>query len=349
MKQPPEVVRLHPEPFAYVTEADVHEALTARPEEYLRSLKGHLWDIARGVSTIEMPPKQLFTDPDQRGDFRVMPCVLRSGTRVVKTVKIVGTNVRQQTVPDQVTVGKAFRLHPEENYITHVFEACLLSSARTGACAALAMKHLAPVRRRFNIVGAGRVSYYAALYAMATDGVEEICFHDLLPERAARMAEEVARASAGRIRCRAAAASLPQETDVLLLATTATQAFCRPGDSRASLVISVGADTEDQHELHSDWARRSDLYVDTLDSARAGDLREWLAAGLLSLDDVKCLLDLIRDGARPTNGHTRVFISTGSALFDNLTITYLLEAHPAVNGKPAALSAALSGSGAGSA
>jgi len=85
----------------------------------------------------------LFSDPGDAGDFRVMPCVVRRGGRVRKTIKVVGTNLAQQVVPGQITVGKALALHPVENFVTDLFEACLLSSARTGACAALALDLLA--------------------------------------------------------------------------------------------------------------------------------------------------------------------------------------------------------------
>jgi ornithine cyclodeaminase/alanine dehydrogenase-like protein (mu-crystallin family) len=163
------VLRVHAEPCSYVDEPTVHELLTAAPAEYLAHVGRWLTLLAEGRATVEIPAKWIWTDtvePDG-GDFRVMPCVVRDSARIVKTVKVVGTNRRQREIPDQITVGKAFHLHPRENFITHVFEACLLSSARTGLCGALALSRLAPIRKRITIVGAGRVGYYAALYASA--------------------------------------------------------------------------------------------------------------------------------------------------------------------------------------
>jgi hypothetical protein len=112
---------------------------------------------------------------------------------VRKTVKLVGTNVVQERLADQITVGRAFALHPQENFVTHSFAACLLSSARTGACAALAGERLAPRRTTtVSLIGAGRVGCYSALYLAALGGLERLHVHD----RDGRRAEGLARALA---------------------------------------------------------------------------------------------------------------------------------------------------------
>ena len=85
----------------------------------------------------------------------------------------------------------------------------------------------------------------------------------------------------------------------------------------------MGADTERQHELAPGWGPISDVYVDTLDSLRVGDLLAWVRAGLIEPGRVLDLLSLYRTPAASTNPR-RLFISTGSALFDNLTISYVL-------------------------
>jgi ornithine cyclodeaminase/alanine dehydrogenase-like protein (mu-crystallin family) len=316
------VLRAHDEPHIYVEDATVHRALTAAPADYLAYVGNWLTLLADGRATLELPPKWIWTDAVtlDGGDFRVMPCVVRHGAQVIKTVKLVGTNRRQREVPDQITVGKAFHLHPQENFITHIFDACLLSSARTGLCAALALQRLAPVRRRVTVIGAGRVGYYAALYTTALGGVDEVVFRDAQPERA-----RVAAAAFTGTRCRVETVEEPVDCDALILATTAQTPFCKPATTKAAVVISLGADTEEQHELSPDWPCVADVYVDGADCRRVGDVRAWLAAGLVVERDLTDLLGLWRDGPRPVTGRTRIFISTGSALLDNLTIGYLLE------------------------
>jgi ornithine cyclodeaminase/alanine dehydrogenase-like protein (mu-crystallin family) len=160
-----EVLRVRSEPYRYWTEIEVHRALTRDAQGYFGFVLDALSELACGRATMELPAKQLFTDPGDAGDFRVMPCVVRRGGAAMKTVKLVGTNRLQRVVPGQITVGKALVLHPEENFITHILEACLLSSARTGLGAALAMHLLAGTTDSVAVIGSGRVGYYAAYFA----------------------------------------------------------------------------------------------------------------------------------------------------------------------------------------
>ena len=88
--------------------------------------------------------------------------------------------------------------------------------------------------------------------------------------------------------------------------------------------MSLGADTDFQSELDPAWASVADIFVDTMDSARFGDLGAWLKAGLICEDRLVDLFGVISKGVE-RKGRQRVFVSTGSALFDNLTIGYLLE------------------------
>lgn len=333
---PAALLRVSAEPYQYLDERRVHGLLVADPRGYLDYLLAELQAIAVGAATLELPAKLLFTDPSASGDFRVMPCVVRHGQQVRKTVKLVGTNLQQQLIPDQITVGKAFVLHPEENFVSHIVESCLLSSARTGACATLALELLATRRRRVTVLGAGRVGYYAALYAAHVPGIEDIILSDHSLQRAAECTQHLAR-HCPEVHFQARSRAELTDTDVLILATTSSTPIYGPEDFTAALVISLGADSDTQHELHAHWATHADLFVDTLDSQRYGDLRAWLAAGLVRTAD---LCDLISALRKPPAAATRpkVFISTGSALFDNLTLGYLLSCLPD-QGRQASLSA----------
>jgi hypothetical protein len=69
--------------------------------------------------------------------------------------------------------------------------------------------------------------------------------------------------------------------------------------------------------------------MDGPDCLRLGDLLAWSTAGLIQKENLIPLLELWRNPPRTESKGTRVFISTGSALLDNLTIAYLLEHLPA--------------------
>lgn len=315
--------RVSPEPFRYFTESQIHGLLVSDPAGYVRSTRSALRAIARGASRLDLPPKQLFPDAHNRGDFRVMPCEVRRGGNVTKTVKVIGTNTLQRAVPDQITVGKLLVLDPRENFISAIMEACLLSSARTGACAALAIDALARSRSEMVVVGGGRVGTYAALYAIAAADVKRVVFCDVVAQRARQAASWVA-GRFPKVQCEARAMAGIESADVVVLATTSKRPIGRVAGWGANLVVSLGADTDTQSELDTAWARRADLYCDTFDSLRFGDLRAWIEAGLTNRAAISDLLDIYRSPPGATR-RPRVFISTGSALFDNLTARYLLE------------------------
>lgn len=317
------ILRVNAEPCTYINNKEVHEFLTDSPDAYFQFVKSWLQDISTGKASLDMTPKQIFNDIGHEGDFRVMPCVIRRNGGVSKTVKIVGTNIQQSVVSDQITVGKAFALHQKDNFISHVFDGCLLSSARTGICAALAMHLLAEDVTKLSVIGAGRVGYYSALYICSIMGVKEV---NIIDEHAGR-AGDLVKLLTGifpEIQFQETDGLVQNNSGAIVLATTSAQPICSPDDSSASLVISLGADTDDQHELHEEWVDKANFFVDTMDSARFGDLSLWQKSSLISVDDLTDLFSILRKPKNISAGR-KVFVSTGSAIFDNITIAYMLE------------------------
>jgi len=281
--------------------------------------------LSEGRLHAELPRKQFFLDRNGGGDFRVMPCVLRNERMVLKTVKIVGTDRAQTVVQGKITVGKAFALHAIENFVTHAFDACLLSSARTGLCAALAVERLAPRRGRIGIIGAGRVGWYAGLYIAHLGGFNEIVLFDIDRGRAETCAALLAR-QCPDIVVRAAHAQ-PVGLDVVVLATTSQTPFFERRGGVPPLVVSIGADGPEQRELSDAWATDSVLFVDTPDSLDYGDLLAWRREGRVGTERITPILDLYPNPPA-FDSTARVFVSTGSALFDAVAIGYLLNVAP---------------------
>ncbi len=314
----PDSLRWHAEPLSNLSDADVHHALMGDPGAYIGFLRERLHGIAEGAIAVDQPPKQIFDDPGG-GDFRVMPSVTKGATGVFKTVKVVGTNVSGQIVPDQVTVGKAMVLHPVENYVTHMADGCLLSSARTGACAALGAERIGAELGRIVLIGAGRVAYYAArcLAPLWPDAAFSV--FDPLSQRADRLARDL---SEHGLDAKPVSEPRSEPGALLVLATTSAVPLLERDAARKSWVVSVGADTPWQRELGESWADEPAILTDTRDSLRVGDLLAWQEAG-------RRIPKLVLM-TEPTSGHDgRVFISTGCALFDNLTLDYLVNRHAA--------------------
>jgi ornithine cyclodeaminase/alanine dehydrogenase-like protein (mu-crystallin family) len=333
------VLRVHREDYRYIDEKSVHGELTADIPSYIDFLERSLFRIGQREVPINQPEKQIFEDTRREGDFRVMSCVVGEGAEAVKTVKIVGTNYVQRQIPDQVTVGKVFRLYPEENYITHIFEACLLSSIRTAACGVSALHILGQgglAVASVGIIGAGRVGYYTALILSVLMEPEKILIYDIQPGRAELLAENIRSFYAEKVRGTVCITSCRKDVltcDVLFLCTTAENPVLAPDETDSELVISLGADTSSQRELSDGWSRCKPVYVDSIDCSKVGDVRSWLEMALLEEEDLVEIFPAFHEGAR--NSRTlpgsergdhcrRVFISTGTALFDNLTVQYIL-------------------------
>ena len=97
--------------------------------------------------------------------------------------------------------------------------------------------------------------------------------------------------------------------------------------AKADLISALGLTRRNKRELTSTWAERADIYVDVPGSTQVGDFRAWIAkgTGLFSGEGESDLLRLLRYSPRNPERRPRIFISTESALFDNLTIAYLIE------------------------
>jgi ornithine cyclodeaminase/alanine dehydrogenase-like protein (mu-crystallin family) len=315
----PAALQAHTPPCRHWDEATVHQRLTADPAGYVGFARRYLADLAAGRAQLQMPTKLVLDDPDG-GDFRLMPCVVRSEQGTLKTVKIIGTNRAQRRLPGQITVGELLVLDAAEQYVTDRFDACLLSSARSGLVAALALAALAPQARHISIVGAGRVGYYAAIYCAAALPLKRI---ELVDANAARAAATAQALDDAGLPCRSAPLA-DRACDAWLLATTSEPAFCAPPPDSSTLVLSLGADAAGQRELTDAWAGRAALWVDSADAVNYGDLRAWRAQGLIDDTPPPDLLTLLTQPPAAAPGQWRLFISTGCALYDNLTAAYLL-------------------------
>lgn len=316
------LVRLHPEPYSFFGDRQIHEALTENPLAYLDFLLDALKDVATNRAQLELPPKAVFADPGKRSDFRVMPCVIRYPDRVRKTVKIIGTNWPRKVVPGEISVGQAFSLHASENFIEAGFAGCILSSARTGACAATGLRLLAPETRHLSVIGAGRVGYYSALYAVSLGTVEKVSFADIDEQRARLAARLIKSASPDIETGTFDTGDLSGKPDALVLATDSETPLFDAGGHRPRLVVSVGADTDWQRELAGQVIDHYNPFVDTFDSLNYGDLATFIESGILQPGSVHDLSDLLNGSALVRS--PALFVSTGSALFDNLTIDYLM-------------------------
>ena len=320
-------LNINPEVYKYYNENDIHKILTLEPLKYLDFIKTAFNKIANNKVNITLPSKQIFEDNENKGDFRIMPCIVREKGKVFKTIKLVGTNVIQKILPNQITVGKVFCLHPEENYITHIFEACLFSSARTAILGLLAAcELLAEIKelKDLSIIGAGRIGFYTAYYFAYLKGVEKISIYDLNPDKLKEVISKL-KILFPKI------TFLPFvyeknnifiDSDAIVLATSSNKPVLKKSRTNTELIISLGADTTYQRELDEDFAESYRIYIDSMDCINYGDMKSWMQKGVIESSN---LIEFVRVFKEEKPGaFKKIFISTGSALMDNLTIQYIL-------------------------
>lgn len=159
------LLRLKNEPYVAYTESQIHQTIMEFAEDFCDLLERFYfhWKDRRG--SVLLPTKQIYTTKDLKGDFRIMPCAYHFEEKIVKVVKVVGTNEEEQVVKDKICVGKALLLHPSDNYVQAIFDVCSLSSFRTAAIATLAFKYLTETRNQMvGLIGAGRIGFYTALF-----------------------------------------------------------------------------------------------------------------------------------------------------------------------------------------
>ena len=162
--------------------------------------------------------------------------------------------------------------------------------------------------------------YYAAFYIAASGNTHKITIHDTIAERAENTASLLQQ---NFPELETTACTEQPQSDVVVLATNSHHPIYDDSDQAGSLIVSVGADTHWQREVSKRLLDQVEIYVDTHDSLNCGDLRQWSLEKEITDHEVTDLLTLLRD--RPEPSKPALFISTGSALFDNLTIDYLLE------------------------
>lgn len=313
-------VNLTHEPCRYRSDADIFIKLTEDPAGYLEYVESVLYSIRRGFSSHLTPDKCIIGGTD--GDFRSMPSELHHRKCITKIVKVVGTNNTQRIVRGKITVGKVLNLHPEENFVTDILEANILSSARTGILSILATKKLGLDLHSATVIGCGNVGFFCAYYLCSLTNVKKVTFEDLdsnlewsivkwFREKYPDIIFEPSSASD----------SLKLMDDLIICATSSKQPLFDPITSRANMIVSVGADTSYQRELNFgntlQLLENFNLVVDSYDALNYGDC----LAHKITPDQVKLLN--VFDPFSAGNKKRNIFISTGNALFDNITVGYL--------------------------
>jgi len=200
----------------------------------------------------------------------------------------------------------------------------VLTGLRTAAVAAVSIRHLAPPgTRAIGIVGAGVQGFYQGWLGASACGAAELYVHDIVPEKAVKLAERLTAVLPGvKVRRSADVTGLLEACQVVVTATTSSEPVLpdEPVLLRGRHFVGIGSYKPDVREFPpSLFELLETVFVDTDQAlAESGDLIIPLARGWITQEQVMTLgryLRLAQSGEQ-ARGETTFFKSVGMALFD---------------------------------
>jgi ornithine cyclodeaminase/alanine dehydrogenase-like protein (mu-crystallin family) len=247
----------------------------------------------------EAEPERGIVDVD-RGQLLVMPSAAAAHP-VVKLVTV-GGRPRIQGV---CVVFDGATLAPAA-----VIDAIALTTVRTAAVSALAVRHLAvPDARRLVVFGRGPQGQAHVAAMRSVRPIEQV---DL-----------VGRDTAG-------AGDLVAAADIVCCCTTAREPLFDGGlVADHATVVAIGSHEPVSRETDDALARRATVVVESRGAAlrEAGDVVLAIAAGALQPDELVTLAELARSEAERDPGRPRLFKSVGMAWEDAVVASALMARH----------------------
>jgi alanine dehydrogenase len=300
-----------------------HVEQAVSPDRAVEAVRAAFIAYARGEWT--MPPKVYVTNYPA-GDFRAMPA-LGGGHALLKWVTSFPGNPLQglPTVTGVVLLSDA-----ENGQLKAVLDAAAVTALRTGAAAVLAAETLGrPDARTAAVIGAG-VNGRAAARTFLARG-RQVMMWDVNEGRAQSVAAELGAEVAPSLDHALAA-------DLLVTVTPGHEILIGEGVLREGQHVSLmGADGPGKAEADALELERSHLFCDDWEQAsHGGELAHAVEAGIVTLDDVTTLGDVLTGAAFGRANETEItaFDSTGLAIQDLAIALAAIEAKIDVPGLP---------------
>jgi ornithine cyclodeaminase/alanine dehydrogenase-like protein (mu-crystallin family) len=210
-----------------------------------------------------------------------------------------------------------------------------LTAIRTAAVSAVAVQRLAePDAYRLLVFGSGPQarSHVAALRAVRP--VREVVVVARDPNRAATF---VAECLDDGLDARLGTAAEVSGADLIACCTTAREPLFDGAALRSSVtVVAIGSHEPDVREVDTTTVCRSTVAVEARSAAlrEAGDVIAAVRAGLVELDSMVSLAELVRDEAAVAPGRPRLFKSVGMAWEDLVVAASSYRAYRASRERP---------------
>jgi len=208
-----------------------------------------------------------------------------------------------------------------------------VTAYRTGALGGVAIRHLSREDcHTAGIIGAGVQGFYQALYACAARDIHTVYVYNHssrdLNEYLERLQKALGETTAV-VQCQTAE-ELAAKSDIICTATPAEEPVL-PEDRellRGKCIIAIGSYTPEMKEIPDViWELVDKVYVELPYACEeSGDLKRPLEAGLLTMDRVDYMHELLKREEEIAEGSTTYFKSVGMGLFDLCAAQYLMEA-----------------------
>lgn len=280
-----------------------------------------------GADEYYMPPRPTVTHKDKTLIY--MPCYTTDslGTKILtvfpENSKLGLPSIDGVVLMNDYKTGKPLAM----------LDGQTVTAYRTGALGGVAIRHLSRKDcHTVGVIGAGVQGFHQALYACAAREIHTVYVYNHssrdLTDFIARLQTAVGE-KISVVQCQTVE-ELAQKSDIICTATPA-EAPVLPEDKellRGKCIVAIGSYTPQMKEIPNViWELADKVYVELPYACEeSGDLKTPLDEGLLTMDRVAYMHDLLKKEEEIPEGRTTFFKSVGMGLFDICAAQYLMEA-----------------------
>ncbi len=286
-------------------------------EDVISAVEKALKEKSRGL--VQMPPKEYVFLKEFNGDFRVMPAYIPSSSAA--GVKIVNVHVNNKEVGLPTVMATIFLLDPKTGEPISIMDGTSLTSMRTGAAGALAVKNMAnqPIRQ-VAFIGAGKQAMHQLLAIKDLMKKFDAKAYDLSPT-STKIFSDFALANGVSVDVASDFKHCVEEADVIVATTPSTRPiimadWVRPGTH----INAIGADAPGKEELDPKILLKARVIVDDIEQAsHSGEINVPVASGIFKVSAIAGELGDVLDGkimGRTSKEEITVFDATGLAIED---------------------------------
>jgi alanine dehydrogenase len=304
-----------------LTERDIHRLLSM--DKVIEAVEMAFKE--KGLSRVQLPPKQYLFYKKSNGDLRIMPSYLEeSNISAVKIVNAHPNNPAKYKLP--AVMATIILVDPKSNEPLAIMGGTWITAMRTGAAGGVATKYLARADSKvIGIVGAG-VQAKTQLMALkeVLKEIEEVRVTDVARESREKYAKGMSEKLGLNVRAVSNVKDTVRGADVVVTATPTrkpiVESWCI---GLGTHINAIGADAPGKEELDPELLKRAKIIIDDWKQAsHSGEINVPLTEGIITKEDIWGEIGEIVAGlklGRTSPDEITIFDSTGLAIQDAVT------------------------------